>query len=203
MTPFANRLQNAYFHANEANIRAGHGRLRKGQFMQSAYPEQKYKNESSARRQFNKVITGETSGQRIEKRGGVPRIVSEITHGKHKGRLVGGGLEGLWKINVHYKYDDEDTGEQATPTPCDTCENAGVENHSDVRSFIATSYYYRTMEDLPYLNIIVPGVAAEYLEKWQQRGSMPVNYYDMIIEIEPIRRADVRERYNLDDVEIE
>jgi hypothetical protein len=180
MTLFAQRLQNAYFHANEANIKAGHGRLRKGQFMESAYPEQKYKNESSARRQFNKVIKGETTGTRIEKRGGTPWAISHVVHGKDRGRNIGGGRTGLWKMTI--------TGNEGSP-----------DGPIGEKSITMESFQYTTMEDVPYLYIIAPKIAEDYL----RTRDYPM--YNVTIVIEPARRSSLptERRLMLDDVVIE
>jgi hypothetical protein len=180
MNPFATRLQNAYFHANEANIQAGHGRLRKGQFMETAYPEQKYKNESSARRQFNKIIKGETSGERIAKRGGTPWAITHVVHGKTRGRNIGGGRTGLWTMTI--------TGNEGDPDGPIASKTITME-----------SYNYTTMEDVPYLYVIAPKIAEDYLNT----RNYPM--YNVQIEIAPARRSSLpADRIlQLDDVVIE
>jgi len=195
MNVFATRLQNAYFRANVAHIEAGKGRLRKGQFMQQAYPDgpyqlhpERYKTtkdaerarEASARRQFNKVIKGETSGVKIAKRGGRPQILDTVMSGKNKGQKIGGGLEGLWMVNVTAAYGDPS-------------------NERTTRSFIMQSAQYTTMEDVPYLYSILDGI----VEAWLAGLDYPA--YDPIAEIEPIRRSDVpgERRIDVDDLEIE
>src|ERR1035437_7431143 len=131
-TSLANRLGNAYFRANWAHLQAGRGKLRKGQFMKQAYPGQQYKNEASARRQFNKVTSLrqgkglETSGIRIEKRGRVP--------------LKGGSQAGLWLCLVHYKYIDSDGYEgPIVPREAHICLD---DKHALIRSFTLTSMLY-------------------------------------------------------------
>lgn len=94
MTPFAQRLQSAYNRTAIAYAESGRGRLRKGQFMMQAYPETHYKNEASARRQYNKIMEGQTSGVKIERRGRV--------------KYIGGAEVGLWKVTVDYDYEDYD-----------------------------------------------------------------------------------------------
>src|ERR1035437_1262906 len=180
MTPFAQRLQAAFFHANEANINAGHGRLRKGQFMETAYPEVKYKNESSARRQFNKIIKGETSGVRVEKRGGTPWAISHVVHGKTRGTRIGGGRTGLWKMTV--------TGNEGAP-----------DGPLASKTIMMESYEYTTMEDIPYLYIIAPKIAEDYL----RTRDYPM--YNIQIEIEPARRSSLDKAHivQIEDVVIE
>lgn len=182
MNPFAIHLQNAYFRANTASLETGHGRLRKGRFMIEAYPDQDYANEASARRQFNKVVSGQTTGKRIEKRGGTPYVVSHHIYGKKAGQTVGGGRIGLWKVNV--------TG--------NTVQGGGPETVT-TKSFIVQSSEYTTMEDVPYLNLIMPAIVEEWL------AALDYPLYDTSIEILPIRRSEVPEerRYELDTLEIE
>jgi hypothetical protein len=160
MTPFAQYLQRAYYKANIAHIEGGHGKLRKGQFMEQAYPTQKYKNEASARRQFNKVTSErggrgvETSGKKIEKRGKI--------------QLPGGGQEGLWKVTVDYYYEDND----------------GTFLHAQ-RSFTITSMQYTRLEDVPYIYAILPPLVDEKIRQWQDTGSYPQNATNIQVTIEP------------------
>jgi hypothetical protein len=175
----ANRLQNAYFHANEAHLRAGHGRLTKGKFMQQAYPGQNYKNEASARRQFNKVtsLRGgkgiESSGVRIEKRG----------------RVLGPGMRqaGLWKVDVEYDYEDND----------------GTEQHA-ARSFLLESGQYTRMEDAPYIYAILPPLIEMKIAQWQETGSAPQNAYNVTVWLMPIARTNLTQDriVQIDDVEV-
>jgi len=194
LSPFAQHLQNSYFHAKTANPS-----LTKGKFMQLAYPELPYAQPSkdvllsrsrnaSARRQYNKLISGETSGKKYEKRGGTPKVVTHVLYGKRKGQTIGGGLEGLWKVNVHYDYRDEHGVEQET-----------------ARSFICQSSVYTTMEDIPYLYAIMPEIVEQFSRRWQDSGSEPIGIYEIKTEILPIRRSEVpaENRIDLDTLEIE
>jgi hypothetical protein len=148
--------------------------------MQSAYPEQKYKNESSARRQFNKVIKGETTGKRIEKRGGVPYAITHITHGKRAGREIGGGRTGLWRMTI--------TGNEGAP-----------DGPLVSKSKTLQSYEYTTMEDVPYLYIVAPLIVEKYL------STRDYPLYNVEIVIEPARRSSLpsERRVLIDDLVIE
>lgn len=162
-----------------AHIEAGHGRLRKGQFMQQAYPDVHYKNEASARRQFNKVSSGETSGKKIEYRGRPSYMTT---------RKLGGYEEGLWKVTVDYDYEDID----------------GTEQHA-ARSFMLESMYYTRMEDVPYIYAILPPLVKRKIAEWQATGSYPQNAYNVQVTVEVAVRSNLPEarQISLDDVEIE
>ena len=191
----AQRLQNAYFRANWAHVQAGHGRLRKGQFMQQAYPGQHYKNEASARRQFNKVtsVRGgrgvESSGIRIEKRGRVP--------------LPGGGQIGLWKIYVHCKH-EEWNGEPAKLFPCK--DHICIDDqHSFVRSFTATSMQYTRLEDKPYIEVILQPIIEAKIQEWLQHESWPPKYWDVAAVVTPAAMSTLTEanQLQLDSIQVE
>jgi len=148
--------------------------------METAYPEQKYKNEASARRQFNKIIKGETSGVRVEKRGGTPYGITHVVHGKTRGRNIGGGRTGLWRFNI--------TGNEYTP-----------DGPLVTKSIVVESHQYTTMEDVPYLYIVAPKIVEEWMKNWDY----PM--FNVQIEIEPARRSSLPSegRLHLDDVVIE
>src|ERR1035437_10313528 len=178
-TSRANRLGNAYFRANWAHIQAGRGKLRKGQFMQQAYPGQHYKNEASARRQFNKVTSFrqgkglETSGLRIEKRGRVP--------------LLGGGQMGLWLCLVHYKWIDK-YGFSGPLVPCK--EHICIDDqHMLIRSFTLTSMQYDRLEDKPYIVAILPPAIEAKVEEWKKEYDTII--YDVASVVRPAGRSDL------------
>src|SRR5450830_622645 len=192
-TLLSNRLSNAYFRANWAHIQAGRGKLHKGQFMQEAYPSQHYKNEASARRQFNKVTSlrsgrgYETTGVKIEKRGRVP--------------LLGGGEQGLWLCLVHYKYIDAN-GFEGQLVPCK--EHVCIDDqHMEVRSFTLTSMQYDRLEDKPYIEAILPAAISAKVDEWKANYDTVI--YDVASVLRPAGRSDLprARQFDLDSVEIE
>lgn len=161
--------------------------LTKGRFMREAYPD-KYKDDNSARRAFNKIAGRETSGRRLEYEAN-PEIHRAEVYGKtHKRRegFVAGGRRGLWKVNVKFTYLDQD----GNP-------------YSEERSFIMDSSEYDSMLDVPYLEEIIPDIVDQHIEYWRENDSMDGNYISIETEIIPIRRFDTRHVVDLDELEIE
>jgi hypothetical protein len=138
-------------------------------------PQDRYANSSSARRAYNKIVRGETSAKRFEKRGGLPRAVNYITKGKLAGTRVGGGMAGIWRVDYTYDYVDPNTGEEK----------------SDARSFIARSTTYTSMEDIPYLKAVLYETVTEHAAYWREVGSTPVEVYNVEIDVVPVRKYTV------------
>ena len=208
--PFTTRLANAYFHANAAHLAAGKGRLRKGQFMQQAYPSQHYKNEASARRQFNKVIKGEISGKKIEIRGRVVRKRSmpqaglwhAIVHFKHIER--DGSIPPL--IDCEEKICNVDYPNVILPQPPEGYEVFEPPNtHTMERSFTMMSYKYDRLEDVPYIYEILGGLVEDQIQKWLRTDSIPPVYWDVAMLVKPADYSGLfrEQQVSLDNVEIE
>jgi hypothetical protein len=198
MTPYAQRLLNAYFHANRSNIERGHGKLSKGTFMKQAYPiyEEyegrnkrgrkqtqyrlvddedrwgRWKNEDSARRAFDKLTKGETSGKRYIK-------ISENFFGvSHTEKRRGLTLQGLWRIDINYRYEDDNGN---------TVE--------EWRSFVGESSQYTHLEDLPYLYSIVDKPIEEHMEYWAATGSVWQDYEIIQVIVTPIQTSSLTMEY--------
>jgi hypothetical protein len=163
--------------------------------MQQAYPGQHYKNEASARRQFNKVTSlrrgkgPETTGLRIEKRGRVP--------------LKGGSETGLWVCDVHYKYIDAE-GFEGPLVPCK--EHICIDDqHALERSFTLTSMQYDRLEDKPYIEAILPALVEMKVEEWKT-GSPPyaTTIYDVAAILRPGGRSNLphSKQVDIDSVEV-
>jgi hypothetical protein len=180
---FAQQLQNSFFHANRARIERGQAPLHKGDYMQQVYvtgydddgnPQYKYKNKDSARRAYDKVTKGQTSGRNLSQAGGKPRVVDTILRGKLKGTHLGGGRLGLWKVNVQYAYAG-DEGEEVY----------------EYRSFMLESSQYTSMLDVPYLEAIAYNIIMKHSQYWNDHGSVPQDFSDMVITIQPIRASHI------------
>jgi hypothetical protein len=221
---FAERLQNAYFHANRASIEHGHGKVSKGLFMKQSFAEYevyeskdekgrksqksrqvdrgygKYSNEDSARRAYDKLTSQrkgkgyETSGKRYQQR-------ASAFYGMAHKEGPRGGLQGLWRVDITYTFTNEEGKDEVAS-----------------RSFIMESREYTNIEDLPYLYAIVPELVDEHMEYWQETGSVWEDYEVTEVEITPIRHSTIHKemeqkrgtygtpgqgRVEIDDLEIE
>lgn len=202
MNPFAQRLTNAYFHANARSLTTTGKPLRKGQFMRGAYPTQHYANEASARRQFNKVISGETSGKKIERR--------KIEQREQKIFDVGRGLS-FWQVIPHCKHIGWDE-QPAEMVPCvaHICEGDEHSWGPDAPGFIHGSSFtmqsakYDSVEDAlsdQEFALIVTGK----IEEWLVHNSWPPIYWDVAVEIRKVSGSELPEKKRLviDDVVVE
>lgn len=130
-------------------------KLTKGQFMMLSNPD-KYKNEDSAARQFRKLESGETTGERLFKRS------RDIRHYHRTRKVKGvqeyepvmekrrGGYEyGLWKAILTVEYTDQD-GEQV----------------QEQRSYIIRSSELDNNYDIPLIDDMTKEADEEYLVYW-------------------------------------
>jgi hypothetical protein len=202
MTPFAQRLQAAYFHANQASMEHGHGPKSTAQFMKEAYPlyEEydttekrhkvkryrlvndenrwgRWKNKDSARRAYSK-LTSNRGGKGQETSGKRYEKISSAFYGASHKETIHGGKVGLWRVDIHYGYTNEE-GKYVT----------------EYRSFTMDSDKYTTLEDLPYLYSIVGEQVDEHMEYWQETDSIWENYELLDVTITPIKRSTLSEEY--------
>ena len=201
MTPFSQRLQNAYFHASQASIEHGHGKISKGKFMREAYPQYevyegrnernrkvkktrlvdrgfgRYKNEDSARRAFDK-LTSERKGKGLETSGKKYQHIGSAFYGMKHTEGPRGGKQGLWRVDISYTFVNEEGKDEVAS-----------------RSFIMESSEYTHLEDLPYLYAIVPELVEQHMEYWQSTGSVWEDYSITEVEITPIRRSSLTPEY--------
>lgn len=127
-------------------------KLRKGQYMQEAFPG-RYKNEQSAYQTYNQTVKGRRPGKRIE-----PLIEPDRTillRGKRVPR--GATEEGLWKVIVHFNYVDQDGN---------VVEDAEI-------SFNTFSSEHTTLLAVPYLEDAILPTAEERLDHYLEIGSPP------------------------------
>lgn len=159
--------------------------LRKGQFMQELFDD-KYKNEASARRGFNKVTQRETTGVRLEREVEQRNRLVGPTGMQRKRR--GLGELGLWKINVTFHYIDNEGN--------DTTQQ---------KSFVADSGEYTSVLDMPYVKAILEETSEEKISEWLEQYPAIGNWTSYEIEVFAIDRSDLpTERIiHLDDLEIE
>jgi hypothetical protein len=202
MNLFAQRLSNAYFHANATSLHTTGKPLRKGQFMIGAYPSQHYSNEASARRQFNKVIAGESSGKKIEKR--------KLQYNEQKLLDVGRGLT-FWHVVPHCKHIGWDE-QPAETVPCEAhvCPGDAHSFGPDAPGFVSAASF--TMQSAKYDNVEDALSDAEFaalvtakIGEWLQHNSWPPIYWDVAVEIRKVRGSELPEkkRIVIDDLEIE
>lgn len=167
-----------------ARARAENPSLRKGQFMQRVFGG-RYKNEQSAYQAYNQTVKGRRSGKRLEElniKAQPPVQHPERIKGKRR-PPPGGRLVGLWKVNITFKYLDENGKEVQDP---------------EIRSFIAQSDMYTTLFDIPYIQEVIAASVDEYIDKWNTEYDLG-NYTDVSVEVVPIYRHDSDNVVQIDD----
>lgn len=173
-----------------ARAHAENPSLRKGQFMQRVFGG-RYKNEESAYQAYNQTVKGRRSGKRLNElniRAQPPVQNPELREKFRKGELKrrpapGGRQPGLWKINITFKYLDENGKEVQDP---------------ETRSFVAESDIYTSLFDIPYIQEIIAASVDEYIDKWNTEYDLG-NYTETEIEVVPIYRYDTYNVVKIDD----
>jgi hypothetical protein len=149
------------------------------------YHNTKYKNADSARRQFTKIRTGETSGEKLYRQSVeyYPRQYrAPGTKGqpvkKYMGRPAALPEKGIFKVTVHFEYDDSD----------------GVHVEA-ARSFIVFAQY-ESAYDIPYLQEILQDQVDKHLESWARSKQYDFrNVQQTSIEIEKAQ-STTKSRYD-------
>lgn len=149
--------------------------LRKGQYMQQAYPK-RYKNEASAYQAYNQTIKKRRPGTRLAAAAEPPRFAII----RDKRAPLGGYRKGLWNVAVHFDLYDDDGNL--------TAENQLV-------SFNVQSSEHTTFLAIPYLQEALLPVAEDYL--FNLKYNAKITY----IEVRPINTFQ-RTALDLDEMYI-
>lgn len=146
-------------------------KLRKGQYMQEAFPG-RYKNEQSGYQAFNQTVNNRRPGKRL-----AAKIVPDRTmllRGKRVPR--GATEEGLWKVIVHFNYIDRD---------------GNLVEDQEI-SFNASSSEHTTLLAVPYLeDAILPTAEERLAEVARQSFDDAQITYIEVIPINTYRREAV------------
>lgn len=138
-----------------------HPSLRKGQFMQQAFPN-RYKNEDSAYQAYNQTLKGRRPGRRL-----VPLTQPDRTKVVRGKRVtIGSAREGLWKVIVHFNYVDQD---------------GNLVEDQEI-SFNMQSSEHTDLLAVPYLESAMVPIAEEKLVEYTQQsfGNAQLTYIEII-----------------------
>ena len=146
-----------------------------GDYMMATYPG-RYKDRNSARRTYNKIYTGESSGRNLSlyntRKYKTPLYMKRGTPG---GRAASGAIHGEIGTTVRvtvFFYDSPEALQEAVDT-------AGESNHPfDTRSFIADTQTKMTRDDYPYYTGLINNAAEQKISEWEEH--YPITDYRLI-----------------------